>query len=488
MILTKLKNLNILTRDEIIDIHLATLDILEDTGVIVDEEYALGILKNAGAKVDEKDRHVWIPASLVKESIRKAPRRFTLYARNPKKNLRFGGHVAHFAPGGKPNNVVDIETGKYRFASLKDLENLVRLVDALESIHLSSNMVSIHNVPDSVSDILSVLVQAKNTSKCIEGNAVGRFRAQNTLRMGAVIAGGIEEFRKKPTLYGIVNPISPLKHGREMLEGLIEYSKQEAPIIIASEVMAGATGPATLAGLLTQQNAEVLSGIVISQLVNPGTPVMYGNVSSIMDMKTGTVALGAIEAGLINLAWAQMSKYYGIPCRGTAGNADSKIPDVQSGYEKAFGLLLAALGGTDFVFDAAGLVNSSLAFNYEQIVIDSEILGMVLRAMDGIEVSNETLALDLICETGPGGHYLSKKHTLEWFRKEHFVPKISDRNPREKWENAGSKDLRVVAKERVKEILDSHQPEPLDKNLRDELEKIVREMQKKINKVQHTRN
>lgn len=244
--------------------------------------------------------------------------------------------------------------------------------------------------------------------------------------------------------------------------------------------MAGATGPATLTGLLTQQNAEVLSGIVISQLVNLGTPVMYGNVSSIMDIKTGIIALGAIEAGLINLAWAQMSRYYGIPCRGTAGNTDSKISDVQSGYEKALGLLLVALGGTDFVFDAAGSVNSSLAFSYEQMVIDSEILGMVLRAIEGIEVSKGTLAVDLIGEAGPGGHYLSKKHTLEWFRKEHFIPKISDRNPREKWENAGSKDLRVVARERVKDILDSHQPESLDDDVREELEKIVKEVQKKI--------
>lgn len=480
MISTKPKRLSILTRDEIVDIHLATLNILEDTGVIIDESYAFGILKKAGAKVDEKNRRVWIPASLVKENIRKAPRRFTLYARNPKKNLEFGGHVVHFAPGGTPNKVVDIETGEYRPASLRDLENFVKLVDALESIHLCSHMVSVSEVPDSLAPILSILVQAKNTSKCIEGDAVGRFRAQNTLRMGAVIAGGIEEFRKKPTLYGIVNPISPLKHGREMVEGLIEYSKQGAPIIIASEIMAGATGPVTLAGLLAQQNAEVLSGIVISQLVNPGTPVMYGNVSSIMDMKTGTIALGAIEAGLINLAWAQMSRYYGIPCRGTAGNTDSKISDVQSGYEKALGLFLATLGGIDFVFDAAGLVNSSLAFSYEQMVIDSEILGMVLRAIEGIEVSKETLAVDLIGDTGPGGHYLSKKHTLEWFRKEHFIPKISDRNPREKWENAGSKDLRIVAKERVKDILEFHEPESLDGDLREELEKIVTEAQKRI--------
>jgi len=473
--------LKFLTSDQIYDIHLATLDVLEHTGVNVYESATFNLLKDSGANVDEKKMLVKIPPYLVEEAIRKSPRGFTLYARDPKYNLRIDDRRVYFEPMIGRINIIDLETGIRRRTTLKDLEALMKLVNALEYYHIlhsGAMMPHIEGVPDSVAHAYGYLAGVRNAEKVVKGTGRGKDRARDCIRMAAVLAGDEEELIKKPNIFTTCNPISPLQHGKEQTEGIIEYGKYKLPVDIASEPQAGATAPITLAGLLVQQNAEVLSGITIAQLANPGTPVVYGTCGTIMDMRSALIALGTIETGLINVATAQISHYYGLPSRGTGGATESKILDIQAGYEKALTLLMAGLAGINMVF-YPGVLEHALTICYEALVIDNEICGMIHRALQGIDVEDATLATDVINKVGPGGHYLRERHTIKYLEKEQYMPRLSDRQTREIWGERGSKDMRDVAKERVRAILKEHQPTPLDKDAEEMLMKVLKEIEER---------
>jgi trimethylamine--corrinoid protein Co-methyltransferase len=427
-----------------------------------------------------KEKTVKVPQYLVEEAIRKAPSSFTLFGRDPKYKLKLQDRRVYFSLGGVAVNVLDIETGKRRPSTLNDCENFCRLADALENIHhVTSAPVRPRDISESVAHAYELFSAFRNTTKTTDGETYSQAVAMDSIRMASVIRGGEEELRKKPLLLSFHNPISPLQHSRELTEALMVYAQYGQPIIVAPEDQAGATAPVTLAGLLAQQNAEVLSGIVIAELVNPGTPVLFGTVSTIMDMKTGNLAYGAIEAGLINVATAQLAHYYGLPSRGTGSGTESKTPDIQAGFEKAITLTMAAMAGLNFIFNAAGTLESTLTASLEQAVIDNEICGMVSRALRGIRISDETLAIDVIEDVGPGGQFLTQRHTLEHLKKEHYIPTIINRQKREKWESAGSKDLGETARQEAKKILKEHQPEPLDRDIEEELKKIIKEVEKR---------
>jgi len=473
--------LKILSSEQIYDIHMATLDILQHTGVLVHEPTALRLLKDAGAEVDEKKELACIPPHLIEEAMRKAPRRFTLYAREPKYNVKIEDRKVYFEPMIGRKNILDAETGVTRSTTLQDVASLVRLADAMENymiLHSGAMMPHIEGVPDEVAHVHGYLVSLRNAEKIVKGTGRGRRKAQDCIKMAAVLAGGEDELRKKPNMFTTCNPISPLQHGRDQTEGIIEYARHMLPVDITAEVQAGATSPVTLAGSLAVQNAEVLSGVLIAQLASPGAPVFYGTCGSIMDLRTGMIALGAVEAGLINAASVQMAQYYGIPCRGTGGATEAKTLDIQAGYEKAITLLMAALAGANCIF-YPGVLEFALTISLESLYIDNEICGMVYRALRGIQVDDSTLATEVVEKAGAGGHFLGQKHTLEHLKAEQYIPIISDRESREMWESKGKRDLRDVAKERVKEVLKEHQPKPLDSTVEDELTRIVKEVEKR---------
>jgi len=474
-----LSKLEVLSRDELYDIHIATMEILENVGVKILEQNALKMLKNAGAIVNEKEMKAQIPEYLVREALKKAPSRVSLYGRGKKYKLDLGGNKVYFSMEGTSVFVLDLETGERRRSTYMDLENFFRLADALENIHHASITVVPQDIPESIVHIYEIYAGFKNTVKSIDGYNYGYKISMDTIKMASIVAGGEEELIKKPILLGFHNPVSPLQHSKELTEGLMVYAKYKQPVIIAPEAQAGATAPVTLAGLLVQQNAEVLSGIVIAELTSPGAPVLYGTVSTIMDMKTGNIVYGAIEAALINIATAQLARFYNLPSRGTGGGTESKIPDIQAGIEKAVTLMMAAMAGINFIYVAAGALESTLTASYEQAVIDDELCGMILRALRGIEVNYETLAVDIIREVGPGGHFLAKKHTLKYLRKELYIPKILNRQKREIWEKHGSKDLRQIAREKAREIIMKHQPEPLEPEIEKELRAFIREVEKR---------
>jgi trimethylamine--corrinoid protein Co-methyltransferase len=284
--------------------------------------------------------------------------------------------------------------------------------------------------------------------------------------------------RKKPFTFTTDNPVAPLLHDKEQVEGALEYTRYGVPIDVTSEPQAGATSPVTLAGLLAQQTADVISGITIIQLANPGNPVWYGTCGSIMDMRVGRIAIGAVEMGLINVASAQIAHSYRIPCRGTASATDSKLLDFQAGYEKTLVLTMAALGGVNKIF-YPGTMEGALTVSKEGLVLDGEIIEGIYRVLRGVDVGELTLAKDIIHTVGPGGHFLKQRHTMQFLQAEHFLPLLASRQSRERWEQRGSTDMVDQAARRVEQILSEHTVDPLPTSMEAELERIVRDVEKR---------
>jgi trimethylamine--corrinoid protein Co-methyltransferase len=465
--------LEMLSRDDLDKIHGATVEILQRLGVKIWEPTALKLFGDAGADVDEKTMMVKIPESLLKETIRKAPSEFKLHGRDPDYVLNMAGNNVYFGPSGLAVRVHDLD-GNIRPGKMRDVEDLARLVDALDNIHMNVMNVTPSDVPDDLYHMHVILADWKNSRKTTDGYTWTARKAQETVDMASILRGGTEELMKKPCLLGYTNPVSPMQQSKELIEGALVYAKYKQPMIYAPEALAGGTAPATLAGLIAQQNAEVLSGIMISELANPGAPVFYGTVSAALDMKTGATALGGPEVGLLNVATGQLGRYYGIPRRGTGGNSDSKVLDAQAGLETATNMLMAGLAGMNFIYDACGSLEGSITTSYEKLVIDNEIAGMVTRILGGIEVTDETLAVDEICRVGPNASFLGTSFTAKHFRKEHFLPTLLDRRSMEAWLRDGSKDITVVAREKAKKLLKEHEPLPMDRAVTAEIEEYIK--------------
>jgi len=471
--------LKILSDKDIEKIHHSALNILWGTGVEVREDQAFEILKKAGCPTNGKT--VRIPDHLIKEAIQSAPKTFTLYGRDPSFEVRLEDRLVYYEPMIGRLNILDLETGLRRRTTLDDVAKLIQVADALEHytlLHSGAIMPHIEGVPDEVAHVCGYFTSVKNSSKVIKGVVRGKEKSKDCIRMAAVIAGGEEALKKRPNIFTTCNVISPLEYMVEQTEGLIEYAKVGLPVDIASEPQCGATSPVTMAGTLAQQTAEILGMVVISQLVNPGTPVLMGTVAAAMDLRNGMIALGGVEAALLNVAHAQMAQFYGIPSRGTGSNTESKILDMQAGYEKAITLSLPALAGINMIF-YPGTMDHAMTVSLESLVIDHEICGMIGRILQGISVTEETIGLDLIGKVGPGGHFLNQKHTLRHLREEHFLPKLSDRDSYEIWTEKGKGGIRERAKEQVRKILAEHIPLPIDSAVEKELLSIIKEVEKR---------
>jgi len=471
--------IKVLSDNEIYQIHLASLRILREVGLRIREPQAVSLLKKAGCLMDG-DR-VRIPSRLVEESVAQAPSTFTIYGRNPEFKAVMEGTRVYIEPMIGRLNILDLETGQRRRTTLEDVANLIKLVDALEyysTLHSGAIMPHIEGIPDPVAHIHGYLTSLRNSSKIIKACCRGKKVAQDCIRMATVVAGGEANLAKKPNVFTTANIISPLEYSDDMTEGLIEYAKHGLPVDIASEPQMGATSPVTIAGTLAQQTAEILGGVIIAQLVNPGTPVLMGTVGAAMDMRNGSIALGGIEAGIINVAHAQIAQFYGIPSRGSGCNTESKCLDMQAGLEKASSLFMPVLAGINMLF-YPGTLDHAKTISLESLLIDNEICGMAFRAMKGVKVNDDTIAVDLIGNIGPGQHYLGQKHTMTHLIDEQYIPKIANRQSYEDWQRDGSKDLWQSAKEEVKRILSTHKPLTLPEGCETELLQIIKHVEKR---------
>lgn len=472
-------SLKVLTNDEIYQIHLTALRILRDVGLKIREPQAVSILREAGCGFSG-DR-IRFPSHLVEEAVMQAPSTFTIFGRNPEFKAIMEGKRVYIEPMIGRLNILDADTGERRHTTLADVGNLIRLADALDSysvLHSGAIMPHIEGVADEMAHVYGYLMSVKNSSKVIKGSCRGKRVARDCIKMATVLAGGEDKLANRPNMFTTANMISPLEFDNKMTEGLIEYAKRGLPVDIASEPQMGATSPMTVAGTVAQQTAEILAGVVLAEQVNPGTPVLMGTVGAAMDMRNGSIALGGVEAGIINVAHAQMAQFYRIPSRGTGCNTEAKCLDIQAGYEKAISMLMPVMAGINMLF-YPGTMDHAKTVSLESLFIDGDICGMAFRALKGVSVSDETLAFDVIEKVGPGGHFLSQRHTLDYLDSEQFVPPLANRQSFEDWQEGGSKDLWAYAREAVKGILATHVPLPLGEEVEAELLAIVREVEER---------
>jgi len=410
--------------------------------------------KGAGASVDRENR-VRISPGKVMDLIGKAPSEIRLCGRNDKHDILLGGKRVYAGTGGTGLNVYEPETGKNRPANLEDLKKIARLVDKLDNIHFFllptyPNELSIEQV-----DVNRFFAGLDNTTKHIMGGVYTSEGLQQVIRMAETVAGSAGALRERPIISVITCSISPFIIDGEYGDMVVAVARSGLPLVCPSEPLCGATSPVTLAGNLVVQTVDSLMGVMLVQAVNPGTPVIFGSVATNTDLRDYKYIAGSVEMGLLNAAGAQMSQFYKLPYYATGGMTDSKTLDAQSGYESAITSLLCALAGSNFIHDAAGLMEFALTVCYEKYVIDNEIIGMVMRAVEGIRVDDETLAYDLIKKIGPGGNFVTAKHTRRFMRREHYQPVLSDRNNREKWEEEGGKTTWEQAARTVNNILET---------------------------------
>lgn len=452
-----------LSESDIQRIHEASLTVLEKTGIAVESSEAREIFQQAGATVDETSDRVYIPRAMVEDALANACSNFVLAGRNPQHDMEMGGERVYMGTGGAAIKVIDLN-GNLRQSLLKDIAQIGRLVDALENIHFYLRPCVAHDVPRDLLDVNKTYAAITNTSKHIMTNAYTVKSAREVVKLASTVMGSKAALEDRPIISFVTCwTVSPLRYATETVEVLVELVKQNIPVALSSAPQSGATSPAALAGTLVQINAEELSGVVLCNLIRPGARLLMGYVPSVADMRTGNFVGGAPEFAMMNAAATQLAHFYGIPVYNSSALSDSKTSDIQAGYEKGISSAAAALAGTNFIHHSAGLLESMLCIAYEQYVIDDDINGSVMRMVRGIEVTDESLSVDLVDAVCRGeGHFLGTQQSLELMNTEYYYPHTADRLRREDWEMNGSLNMRDRARHRAQQILDTHEPERID--------------------------
>lgn len=466
-----MQHYEILTQNQIEIIHESSLRILEQIGVDFHYQPALTVLKKGGAKIEGE--RVFFPERMVEEQIRKAPSQFTLYARNPEKNVVIGDKHMVFSPGYGAPFVYDANRGR-RKGMLKDLENFVKLTHASKYQDICSGMViEPDNVHHDVRHLYMLYTSIKFSDKCFMGSVMGEEAARDSIRLASILFGDETQLAKKPRLIGILSSLTPLKYDERMLGAIMVYAQHAQPQLISSLAIAGATAPVTMEGTLALQNAEILAGIVLTQMVREGTPVVYSGSSSNADMRSGSLSVGSPEMAMNAAATAQMARYYQLPSRGGGAICDANTTDAQAGYESMMNMLMAQVSGIHFVLHAAGILDSYNCISYQKFIIDDEICGMVKHIQSGYEIAEETLGFDAIKETGPGGHFLDKAHTIRHFREAHFYPGLANRDGLEEWRAKGLPQITESAESRYKAVIESYESPGLSSSIENDLLKYM---------------
>lgn len=460
--------LSVLDRAEIEAIDGATKELLGRVGVQVREPRAKRLLLEAGAESRGDSDHLTIREELLQEAIRGVPKSWTWHARDPSKSFHVGeGGPTRLGPGSACTRVVDYPSGVVRTPTPEDGDRLVRLLDALEFVDIAYTPVSFGDTGETprFRETSTLVRDLQNTSKVLVGPTFDGAMARDGLEVAKLLAGGEDALRKRPMLAGYCDPVAPLVHDRMMTETVVEYARMGQPVFIMCLDLAGASSPASLAGTLVQQNAEILSGVLIAYLVNPRAPVVYGCVSGIMDMKAGTATVGGPEFGLLSAASVQLAHAYGLPCS-VGGQSDARVHDAQAAFEKGTSLLASSLAGADFVDLFFGSYSGFNATSPEQVVIDHEIAGYARRYAEGIVVDPGALSLDLIEAVGPGGSFLKDpralRDTMARMPKEWYRPSLFDRRPGDDSHPVSPTELLEAAHRAVVRILEEHEVVPLD--------------------------
>ena len=472
--------LEILTPDGVEAIHAASLTILRDIGVETLGGRAIDVLRAAGARVDGETRRVRLDPDQVVELVGQAPAEFEVHARNPERDVRFGGAHLVFCAVGGPAFVSDLDHGR-RAGNAADFADYVRLVGALDVLHQEGGgPLEPTDLPVETRHLSMYRTLATLLDKTWHGLGFGRVVVDDALEVAA-LARGIdrETLVREPSVMTVINTNSPLRLDGPMSDGLIEMAANGQPVVATPFTLAGAMSPITLAGALAQQNAEALFMVALTQLVRPGAPVVYGAFTSNVDMRTGSPAFGTPEAFRGALASGQLARRYRLPWRSSNATA-SNVVDAQAAYEAEMSTWGAVLGGVNLLYQGAGWLEGGLTASYEKLILDAEILQLVAEALQPIEVSAATLGLEAIEAVGPGGHFFAHPHTLERYRSAFYRPLLSDWRNFETWELDGARTATERANGIWKALLAAYVPPPLDPGRAEAIDAFVERRTREI--------
>lgn len=467
----KTTRFEVLSQNEVERIHAASMEILAEVGVKVNYKKARDIFREAGAEVDEQTFAVKLPEKLVRWAVDQAPKQFSLYGIDGGFSFEIGLNQTApvFAGLGTPTRILDLNDGKPRACLKQDMIDHIILIDACNHIHNSQMDIWPDDIPMTTIHTEAIWAWAHHSRKPYGMGCYGFLPTWDMMRMMSIAVGGKAELQKRPRFFAICSVVSPLQMDQAQAEGLLICAEYGQPVTCAPESIAGMTAPVTLAGLVAQENAAILAHITLAQIYRPGTPILYGTVSTTANMRYGTVTLGAMETGLITSASAQMARYYGLPIRSVGGVTESKREDMQAGFERMGTLLPAVLSGVNLI-TCAGTLDATMLESHALLMLDDEICGAALRLARGIDVTEESLALDVIKRVGYSGNYITAKETAKNYRKELYIPTLFAREPYEAWEKEGGKLAIDRARERALDILAKHQPREVDPALARELE------------------
>ena len=472
-----------LPSEDIEKIHDTTMRVLEEFGIAFNHDEAVDILERAGCEVDRDA----LPAPLVKfprefvlEQIAKAPREFTIHARNPANDIVMGGNHMVLAPVYGPPNVQDLDKGR-REATIEDFRNFVKLAQVVPDMHNAGGVVCEPNDEPQPTRHLDMIYSLLTLSdKTFMGNVVSAENANDTIEMAAMVFGGREKIAQDPVLLALVNVNSPRLYDTRMLDSLVTYARARQPLIITPFILAGAMSPVAVGGTLVQQNAEALAGITLTQLLNPGTPVVYGSFLSNSDMQSGSPAFGTPESAAALFVSAQLARKYKLPFRSGGGLTSSKVADGQAMWEATMTFWPTFLACTNFVLHAAGWLESGLVSSYEKFVMDVEVVRMMQVFLGGIALDKEGLALDAFEEIGPGGYFFGAAHTMRHFRDAFYRPLIADVQNYVRWEQKGAETADVRANRVWKKWLKEYQQPALDEGIAEGLREYVARRKEEI--------
>jgi trimethylamine---corrinoid protein Co-methyltransferase len=482
------RTVEVLSKEDIQKVHAAVIEILKDPGVKIQHGEALSLFQKAGADVEHEKHIVRIPKLLIEKALNLAPRIITICGKQPQYDLKSYNGV-HYSGGHGATFIRDIETGKRRPSTKKDLEDNVRVHDALENTHIIFPEIYPQDVPEQSLDRHISQALLSNTFKPVIATAYDGAGAKDLIEMGIAIAGSKEALVQRPMFTCSFGMISPFVFEPARIDVLMEMCRFGIPFQIYTIPGAGTSSPVTLAGTLSLCLAELLAGLVLTQIVKPGAPVRLMGYAGSSDMRSGDFTFASPETTLMAGALAQMLQFYNVPHAVHGSTTRSNALDAQVGYETGILNLFSALSGSDIVIEATSSALENTETSYpEQAVIGNEICGFINRILKGIEVNEDTLAVNVIREVGAGGEFLTHKHTREYFRQEQWDAQLGNRIRREPWEKAGSKDIQAKAKERLKHILINHRPKTLEPDVEKKLKEIVERADSGVNNRNHNIN
>ncbi len=464
-------SLRMMDETNIEQLHNAAIDILEDIGLNVHHDEMRAKLEQAGAKLG-KEAHVYINGEMVAQALETAKKDVVVHNRLGEPVMPLGAHQIYFGTGSDLIYTYDAESGEHRSSLLEDVARSARLCDALDEIDFVMSFALPKDVPNEDAEPQQYYTILHNTVKpVIMTSFSGQEAFERMHEMAVLVAGGDEAFRQRPNYIMYGQFVSPLEHDHQAVERLIFCADHEVPLIYVPTIMSGASGPLTMYGTMALALAETLAGLVMHQLQQPGAPFITGACVSPLDMKTGLFPYGSPEWRLNDLIMAEMSRHYGIPVFGTGGATDSKLVDAQAGAEYAGSLLAAALAGTNLIHDV-GYLNSGLTGSLESIVLGGDQIRWVKRYIDGFQVSDQTLAADVLAEIGPAGEFLSHNHTFDHLASV-WQPLAVDHKDYDTWHNDGSEDYATRARQHALDVITSHQTEEVASSLDAKLKKLL---------------